>query len=89
MLILRELLRDNLIKIYTRTHQTAPNFQNFLRELAYAPEHPSICVQLNYNKYVFLLENNHFLFKVISKYTVKCISRETLLNISSKELPHS
>ena len=34
---------DQIIKIYTRTHQIA---QNFLRELAYAPEPPSIYVQL-------------------------------------------
>ena len=30
----------------TKLHQTAPNFQNFLGELAYAPEPPSIYVQL-------------------------------------------
>ena len=46
MLIFREFLRHNLIKLYTKTHQTAPNFQNFLRQLAYALELPSICVQL-------------------------------------------
>ena len=44
MLIFREFSRHNLIKIYTRTHQTAPNFENFLRELAYAPEPLSIYV---------------------------------------------
>ena len=41
-------------------HQSAINFQNFPRELAYAPEPPSIYVQL----YVFLLDYSHFLFKV-------------------------
>ena len=46
MLIFREFFRHNLVKIYTRTHQTAPNILNFLRELAYAPEPPSIYVQL-------------------------------------------
>ena len=38
----------NLLKIYFKTHQIAPHFQNFLREasiVAYAPELPSICVQ--------------------------------------------
>ena len=37
----------------------------------------------------FLLENSHFLFKVISKYTANRISCETLPNISLRELPHS
>ena len=46
MLIFRNFLRHNLIKIYTRTHQTAPNIFNFLRELAYAPEPPSIYVKM-------------------------------------------
>ena len=40
---LENFLRHNLIKIYTRTHQTAPIF---FGELAYAPEPPSIYVQL-------------------------------------------
>ena len=39
--------KHNLIKIFTKTHQTAPHFQNFLRAaIGYAPELPSICVQL-------------------------------------------
>ena len=44
MLIFRES-RHNLIKI---THQTAQNLQKFPRELAYAPEPPSIYT-CNYN----------------------------------------
>ena len=40
-------LIHNLIKIYFKTHQTAPYFLNFLMgAIAYAPEFPSICVQL-------------------------------------------
>ena len=34
--------KHNLIKIYIKTHQTAPNFQFFLGEIAYVPEPPSI-----------------------------------------------
>ena len=30
MLIFREFSRHTLIKIYTKTHQTAPHFSNFL-----------------------------------------------------------
>ena len=48
MLIFREFFNtqsdQNILQ--KLTHQTAPHFQNFLRELAYAPELPSICVQL-------------------------------------------
>ena len=32
-----------MIKIYTKTHQTAPHFENSLRAATYAPELPSIC----------------------------------------------
>ena len=47
MLIFREFFNTHLIKIYFKTHQTAPHFQNFLRgAISYAPELPSICVQL-------------------------------------------
>ena len=35
--------RHNLIIMYTKTHQTAPYFQFFSGELAYALETPSIC----------------------------------------------
>ena len=38
--------RHNLIKIYMKTHQSAPNFQNFFGELAYVAESSSIYVQL-------------------------------------------
>ena len=31
------LSRHNLIKIYTKTHQTAPHFQNFLRAASICP----------------------------------------------------
>ena len=43
MLIFREFFKTQSDQIYTRMHQTA---QNFLRKLAYAPEPPSIYVQL-------------------------------------------
>ena len=47
MLIFREFFKTQSDQnIYTRMHQTAQNFQNFLRELAYAPESPSIYMQL-------------------------------------------
>ena len=37
-----------MIKIYAKTHQTTPHFPNFLggASIYYAPEPPSICVQL-------------------------------------------
>ena len=35
MLIFREFSRHNLIKIYAKTHQTAPHFQIFSGILAY------------------------------------------------------
>ena len=48
MLIFREFFKtqSDQNSIYTRTHQTAQKFQNFLRELVYAPEPLSIYVQL-------------------------------------------
>ena len=47
MLIFSEFFKTQSDEnIYTRTHQTAQNFQNFFRELAYAPQLPSIYVQL-------------------------------------------
>ena len=47
MLIFREFFKTQSDQnIYTRTDQTAPNFRNFLKELLYAPEPPSIYVQL-------------------------------------------
>ena len=40
--------RHNLIKIYTKTHQTAPHFQNFLGvAIAYTPE--PLAYACNYN----------------------------------------
>ena len=48
MLILRNFSKHYQIKTYTKTHQTAPHFQNFLGEAnIYTPEPThSICVQL-------------------------------------------
>ena len=34
------------LKIYFKTHQTAPHFQNFLSGASICPELPNICVQL-------------------------------------------
>ena len=49
MLIFREFFKHYLIKIYTRiTHQTATNYQNFPRKLAYAPE--PLAYTCNFNK---------------------------------------
>ena len=35
---------DQKYKIYTKTHQTASHFQNFLMAVIICPELPSICV---------------------------------------------
>ena len=48
-------------------HQTAQDFQNFLKGASICPELASICVQLYVQLYVVLHENSHFLFKIISK----------------------
>ena len=37
MLIFKEFAIHNLIKIYFKTHQTAPHFQNFLRGASICP----------------------------------------------------
>ena len=37
MLIFREFLIHNLIKIYFKTHQTAPHFPKFLRRASICP----------------------------------------------------
>ena len=37
----------------------------------------------------FCMQNNHFLFKIISKFTQKRIIRKSFQNISSRELPHN
>ena len=42
---LGNISRHNLIKIYTKTHQTAPHLQNVLGEVAFVPEPSSIYVQ--------------------------------------------
>ena len=59
--------RYTLINIYTRRHQTALHFPNFLGEQAYALAYDAYAC--NYNLYAFLHENSHFLFKIISKFT--------------------
>ena len=46
MFIFRNFSRHNLIKIYTKTPQTAPQLQNVLGEVTYVPEPPRIYVQL-------------------------------------------
>ena len=46
MLIFRDVSNTQSDQNILKTHQTAPHFQTFSRELAYAPELPSICVQL-------------------------------------------
>ena len=80
--------RQNLIKIYTKTHQTAPYFQNFLGGASIMLLNPLACV-CNYNQYVFLHGNSHLLFKIISKYTPKRIDHKMFKKISSLELPYS
>ena len=66
MLIWGDFSRHNLIKIYTKSHQTAPYFQNFLG-YHYMP--PSICVQLYY--YYFYIKIAFLFYRFISKYTPK------------------
>ena len=46
MLIFKEFFKTQSDQNIYQNVQTAPKFQNFLRELAYAPEPPSIYVQL-------------------------------------------
>ena len=43
----------------------------------------------SYDLYVFLHENSHFLFKIISIFIQKRINRKCFQKISSRELPHS
>ena len=63
MLIPENFSRHNLIKTYTKTHQTVLYFQNFQGR-------------------IFLYENSHFIFKILSKYTHNT-------SISSGEIPNS
>ena len=55
-------------------HQTAPRFQNFLRGASITVNSPAYAC--NYNWFVFLHENSHFLFKIISKYIPKRINHK-------------
>ena len=81
MLIFREFFNTvhNLIKIYFKTHQSAPDFQNFLRGASIMPLN-SPAYACNYNWFVFLHENSHFLFKIISKYIPKRINHKFFKN---------
>ena len=47
MVIFEEILRQNLIKMYPKTHEIAPFFQIFSGE--HAPEPPNICVAQSYH----------------------------------------
>ena len=50
MLIFDNFSRHNLMKRYTKTHQIARYFQNFLGDLAYTSEAPNIYdYTCNYN----------------------------------------
>ena len=73
MLIFREFFNTHLIKIYFKTHQTAPHFQNFLRGASICPRTPQ---HMRATIIVFLHENSHFLFKIISKYIPKRINHK-------------
>ena len=67
--------RHNQIKIYTKTHQTAPHFKNFLWE--HMPQSP-LAYACNYNIIISIMYNSHFVFKILSKYTPKRINRKML-----------
>ena len=82
MLIFREFFKTQSDKKYmpkrTKQHNTFKIFSGELAEYA-----------CNYNLYVILHENSHFLFKIISKYILKRINRKCFQKFSSPELPHS
>ena len=63
---------QNLIKIYTKTHQIAHFFSKFIRWGAW----PLACVQLIS---LFLHENRHFSFRILLKYTLKRINYKMFL----------
>ena len=46
LLIFSKIFKTQSDQNITKTHQTAPYYQNFAGKLAYAPEPSSICVQL-------------------------------------------
>ena len=60
--------RHNLIKIYTKTHQTAPHFQNFLRAASIChltPQHmraTMINMYFYMNLYIFYIKKGNFRF---------------------------
>ena len=65
----KTILIQNLIKIFTRTHQIAHFFKNF-SQLGSMPL-AIACVQLIS---LFLYERTIFSFRMQSKYTLKCIN---------------
>ena len=74
---------QNLIKIYTKTHQNAHFFLNY-----FAGSMAPICVQLIA---LFLYENSHFLFGMLLKYTLNRINYNMISKNSSESYnqPHS
>ena len=63
------IIRQNLIKTYTKTHQIALFFLTFSWCMPTYPHSKRAAIIS-----LFLYENDHFLYQLLSNYTSKCIS---------------
>ena len=74
MLIFRNVLRQNLIQIYTEIHQIAQIFSKFLEGTYMPPNDLSMRAAIIS---FFLYKNIYVLFKILLKYTLKRIDCNT------------